>query len=112
MKAFQASKSDFRWKAPADFEGEVSFRFSTVIEYDKYWVNVNGPKIRVSRSAPEAAEDQTSSTEAPETAKTAESPIVFPASATDPAEEDPAAQDPVTAQTTQSTTTDNQRFGF
>ena len=44
-----------RWKAPADFEGEVFFRYSAVVEYDKYWVNKDTPKIRVTRSAPAVA---------------------------------------------------------
>ena len=76
----------YRWKAPADFEGEVFFRFSTVVDYDKYWVNVDGPKIRVSRSA-ETSETESkapvpANTESPDrVAETTErdSPIVFPA---------------------------------
>ena len=73
----------FRWKAPADFEGEVFFRYSAVVEYDKYWVNKDTPKIRVTRSAPAVAAPApetpvtSSNTEAPEQGDS-NSKILFP----------------------------------
>ena len=122
VNAFLASLFDFRWKAPADFEGEVSFRFSTVIEYDKYWVNVNGPKIRVSRNAQSGAAEKEqeeikisaiSSTDVPETTKpAAESPVVFPAEDSDAVEEEPAQRDPITTQPTPSSASSNERLRF
>lgn len=80
-----------RWKAPQDFEGEVYFRFSTVVEYDKYWVNVDGPKIRISRSSANLASEFGSEAAVPTTtiqgaSETVEntSPVPTPAPTIDP----------------------------
>ena len=40
-----------KWIAPKDYEGEVYFRYTLVIEYAEYYVGVETPNIRVTRDA-------------------------------------------------------------
>ena len=40
-----------KWIAPDDYEGEIYFRYTIVIEYATYYVGVETPKIRITRDA-------------------------------------------------------------
>ena len=110
-----------RWKAPADFEGEVYFRYSTVVDYDKYWTNIDSPKIRVTRDAPSTGSDPAvpenppaaGNTETPEKPETTErdSNVVFPddEKLTSVAI-DQVALDPVTTPTSPATSSAEERY--
>ena len=38
------------WRSPEDFVGTVQFRYTIVTSYDEYWVNVDGPTVKVSKA--------------------------------------------------------------
>ncbi len=87
------------WTAPDDFQGEVVFRYSALVEYDKYWVRMDTDPIVVGEGGGAGVED-------------AESSITFPDQETQSAggQEDTTSQRPATtsrttARTTQTTTT-------
>ncbi len=112
-----------RWKAPADFEGEVYFRYSTVVDYDKYWTNIDSPKIRVTRDAPSTGSDSAApenppavgNTETPEKPETTErdSNIVFPdEEKSTNVDIDQVALDPVTSPTSLSTSSAEERYAL
>ena len=37
------------WRSPGDYAGTVQFKYSIVTSYDEYWVNVNGPTVKVTK---------------------------------------------------------------
>ena len=37
------------WRAPEEFEGSVTFTYSVLEEYDKYWVRMKADTVRVTR---------------------------------------------------------------
>ena len=46
------------WRAPDDFDGSVFFKYSFLLEYDKYYTNLELAPIRVSRETAERQSDQ------------------------------------------------------
>jgi len=39
-----------QWRAPANYEGVVMFRYTALEKYNKFWVGVEGGRVRVTRS--------------------------------------------------------------
>jgi len=59
-----------KWRAPSDFNGEVVFMFTNLIDYTTYWVRTQGPRLQIGQAEPEISEVKT--TKAEETTTTTE----------------------------------------
>ncbi len=98
------------------------FRYSTVVDYDKYWTNIDSPKIRVTRDAPSTGSDSAAAPENPPAAGNTETPdkpetterdsnIVFPEDEKlTSIAVDQVALDPVTSATSPSTSSADERY--
>jgi len=72
-----------KWIAPQDYEGELYFRYTVVIDYGTYYVGVETPRIRMSREAAaptinSTTTTTTTTTTTPTTTTSADDTTYFP----------------------------------
>lgn len=60
-KSTDKTKVKAFWRAPADYEGDVVFRYSALKTYQTFWVNIDTPPVRVTRDTGSSRPSSTSS---------------------------------------------------
>jgi hypothetical protein len=56
-----------KWRAPSDFNGEVVFLFTNLLNYNTYWVRNQGPRLMIGEAPEKKSADSTTKSEDPAT---------------------------------------------